>query len=347
MNYIGSKYSILDFLKSSIKQTLIGNKETNSPENMVFADLFAGTGVVGNAFKELGYSVIANDIQYYSYVICRHIIGNGGMLDKDRCYGLIDELNSLDGEEGFIYRNYSYEGTENGEYRRMYFTAENAKKCDGMRIKIEEWKISEKINENEYFFLLASLINSVDKYANTASVYGAYLKKIKKTALKSMIIEALPISEKRVGSAIYNEDISELINNVSGDILYLDPPYNERQYCTNYHMLETIAKYDNPVINGKTGLREYSEQKSVFCNKKNVATAFDNLMKKAKFKYVFLSYNNEGLMSFDEIQKIMEKYGKYKVYMQTHKRYKADSAREIKATQTVEYLHCMIKDLHE
>ena len=344
MNYIGSKYSIIDFLEVSIDKTLKLCKENRTPSEMVFADLFAGTGVVIGSFKKQGYSIIANDIQYYSYVITKHMIENNGNLDKERCDRLISELNNLDGIEGFIYKNYSYGGTEGQEFRRMYFSDYNAKKGDAIRSTIEEWFGNGKSNEKEYFFLLGSLINSIDKCANTASVYGAYLKQLKKSASKQMELIPLPIMHGKVDCKVYNEDISELIKNVSGDILYLDPPYNARQYCSNYHLLETIAKYDNPVIKGKTGLRDYSEQKSVFCLKDKVADAFAELIKNANFKYIFLSYNNEGLMSFDTIEKIMKKYGKYKVYMQQHRRFKADNARECKADSTIEYLHCLIKE---
>lgn len=343
MNYIGSKYSIVDFIKSSIDKTLKQNNEERTPSEMVFADLFAGTGVVSGSFKELGYSIIANDIQYYSYVITKHMIENNGNLDKDRCSALIEELNNIDGVEGFIYKNYSLGGTKGHEFERMYFSDENAKKCDAIRIKIEEWKKSDYISENEYYFLLSSLINSIDKFANTASVYGAFLKSLKKSALKPMVLTPLPIMHGAVECKVYNEDISELIKNVKGDILYLDPPYNARQYCTNYHLLETIARYDTPEIYGKTGLREYSSQKSVFCNKSKVTQAFGELIKNANFKYIFLSYNNEGLMSLEEIEKIMKKYGKYHRYMQEHKRFKADNARDCKADKTFEYLHCLIK----
>lgn len=344
MNYIGSKYSLIDFLETSIDKTLKLHNEIKQPSEMVFADLFAGTGVVSGSFKKQGYSIIANDIQYYSYVITKHMIENNGNLDKERCNRLIEELNHLEGVEGFIYKNYSHGGTEGQEFRRMYFSDFNAKKCDAIRIAIEEWLKQSKINEHEYFFLLGSLLNSIDKYANTASVYGAYLKVLKKSALKEMELVALPIMKGAVECKVYNKDISELIKNVSGDILYLDPPYNERQYCTNYHMLETIARYDNPVIKGKTGLREYSAQKSVFCVRNKVAEAFEDLIKNANFKYIFLSYNNEGLMSFDTIEKIMKKYGKYKVYMQTYRRFKADNARDNKSDTTVEYLHCLVKE---
>ena len=344
MNYIGSKYSLIDFLEESIDKTLKICNEDRQPSEMIFADLFAGTGVVSGSFKKQGYSIIANDIQYYSYVITKHMIENNGNLNKIRCTQLINELNHLDGIEGFIYKNYSYEGTEGQEFRRMYFSEYNAKKCDAIRMAVEEWFDTGKINENEYFFLLGSLINSIDKCANTASVYGAFLKQLKKSALKEMELIPLPIMQGSVECKVYNEDISELIKNVSGDILYLDPPYNARQYCSNYHMLETIAKYDNPEIKGKTGLRDYSEQKSVFCVKNKVEEAFAELIKNAKFKYIFLSYNNEGLMSFDTIEKIMKRYGKYKVYMKQYRRFKADNTRDCKSDSTIEYLHCLIKE---
>lgn len=343
MNYIGSKFSLLDFLDKSINDVLSKNKEIKPKSKMIFADLFAGTGCVGGYFKSQGYSIIANDIQYYSYVITKHMIENNGNLDKDRMNVLINELNSLAGIEGFIYNNYSYEGTEGQEFRRMYFTADNAKKCDAIRLTIENWLTNNRINQNEYHFLLGSLINSIDKCANTASVYGAYLKQFKKTALKPMILEPLPYTIGHVECMVYNENVNSLISKISGDILYLDPPYNERQYCSNYHILETIARYDNPIISGKTGLRNYKEQKSEFCIKSKVCDAFENIIKNANFKYIFLSYNNEGLMPFDKIKEIMSKYGDYYLYSQEYRRFKADKNREHKADSTIEYLHCLIK----
>ncbi len=343
MNYIGSKYSILDFLVQSIEKTLSLAGEQKSPENLVFADLMAGTGVVAAEFKKSGYSVIANDNQYYSYVLLKNALENGEELSSERAAFLIEKVNSAPKSEGFIYKNYSQGGTEGQEFTRIYFSDENAKKCDGARIFIENEFKSGNINESEYYFLLASLVNSADKYANTASVYGAFLKKLKKSAERDMVISAVTPVGGIKGKA-YNQNISELIKTVSGDILYLDPPYNARQYCTNYHLLETLARYDEPIIKGKTGLREYSAQKSDFCVKSKVQKAFADIVKNARFKYVFLSYNNEGLMSFNDIEKIMSKYGRYKVYMREHRRFKADSARQSKAESTVEYLHCLIKN---
>lgn len=331
MNYIGSKYSLMDFLTETIT-AVVGNDT-----NKTFADLFAGTGVVGKTFKEKGYKVIANDIQYYSYVLNKHLIENTPPLEIEQ----IEEIKQLQGVEGFIYNNYCA-GSGSG---RNYFTDENGKKCDAIRIEIERLKNSGEINEAQYFYLLASLINSIDKYANTASVYGAFLKHIKKSAAKEFELELLPVIDGDKNCKAYNENISDLITKISGDILYLDPPYNARQYCTNYHVLETIARYDNPVLNGKTGLRNYADQKSDFCSPRTVAAAFDDILRKADFEYIFLSYNNEGLMPFDVIKSTMQKYGEYDIFSTDYKRFKADTDknRNIKANKTTEYLHVLRK----
>lgn len=334
MNYIGSKYSLLDFLENTISEV------TNLKDNKgyIFADLFAGTGVVGTSYKRKGYRVISNDIQYYSYVLNRHYIVNSNPLNNE----ILSYLNSLKGIKGFIYNNYCLGSGSD----RNYFTDSNGMKCDAIRTELEKLYKNNLIDENTYFYFLASLINSIDKYANTASVYGAFLKKIKKSASKDFTLELLPIIDGETGT-VYNKNVTNLVKNISGDILYLDPPYNARQYCTNYHVLETIAKYDNPTLHGKTGLRDYKDQKSVFCSKRTVENAFENLIANSNFKYIFLSYNNEGLMSIDTIKKIMSKYGTYSQHTKEYRRFKADKNenRKISTNSTIEYLHCLKKEI--
>lgn len=334
MNYIGSKLSLIDFLQDTIRQ-VTGITNGNGH---VFADLFAGTGVVGAKFKESGWKVISNDIQYYSYVLNKHIIQNNTGMNTD----FEKYLNGLDGVDGFIYKNYCLgSGSE-----RNYYTDYNGRKCDAIRIELERLYKENKITENEYFYYLASLMNSIDKYANTASVYGAFLKHVKKSAEKKFVLELLPVIQGNDEGIVYNDDVNKIIDNISGDVLYLDPPYNSRQYCTNYHVLETIAKYDSPVLKGKTGLRNYDSQKSLFCSKRTVADAFEYLIKHADFKFVFLSYNNEGLMPLSVIREIMSKYGHYEVYTKEYRRFKADKEenRNHKSNFTIEYLHCLIKE---
>lgn len=339
MNYIGSKYSLLDFLQTTIDQVC----GLNPADNYTFADLFAGTGVVGAAYKARGCTVIANDIQYYAYVLNKHYLENSWPNSRPQDEQLLAELNSLPPQPGFIYQNYCA-GSGCG---RNYFTDQNGQKCDAIRTRLEELKKSGAINSATYFYFLASLLNSIDKYANTASVYGAFLKHIKKAAQREFKLELLPVIPGPA-SQVYNEDINRLIQRLHGEVLYLDPPYNTRQYCSNYHVLETIARYDNPTLVGKTGLRNSAAQKSLFCSKKTVLDAFEALIAQAQFQYIFLSYNNEGLMSLPDIKRIMSKYGVYSVYTQTeYKRFQADREenRRIAAKSTTEYLHCLQKEL--
>jgi adenine-specific DNA-methyltransferase len=355
MNYIGSKLSLLKFLDESIEK--VAGKNCR-----VFCDLFAGTGIVGTHFKKKGYQVIANDIQYYSFVLNKQYIENHRQIEfrnleeilsqlkevpiENRKTAVCEFLSDLKGAKGFIYKNYCVGGTKGKEYERQYFSDENGKKCDAIRMKIEEWKNSELINNNEYYFLLATLIETIDKYANTASVYGAYLKKLKKTAQKNIVLKPAELIINDKDHKVFNEDINQLIQKIEGDILYLDPPYNQRQYATNYHLLETIAKYDDPEIHGKTGLRNYESQKSVYCSRSKVKTAFKNLITNAKVKYIFLSYNNEGLMTASDIKEIMSLRGKYGYFTKAHSRFKADKNenRDYSADRTMEYLHYVACD---
>jgi adenine-specific DNA-methyltransferase len=331
VNYIGSKYKLSDFISSSVK-SIVGDDLSDK----IFCDLFAGTGVVGRNFKKEVKKVISNDMEFYSYVLNKNYIENHEFLDNEI---YIKELNETNGEEGFIFNEYS----ENGKANRLYFSEHNGKKIDAIRTKIELWKTEKKISSALYYFLLASLIESADKVANTASVYGAFLKKIKKTAQKELILEPAIFEINSHSHEVYNEDSNLLIKKIEGDILYLDPPYNAREYGANYHLLNTIAKYDNFTPKGKTGLRDYS--KSAFCKKKEVEKSFDDLIKNANFKYIFLSYNNEGIMPSETIKKILSNYGKYDLLTTEYQRFRADKKenRNHKATSTTEYLHILEK----
>ncbi len=332
MNYIGSKLKLCnEFLPTTIHQ-VCGEDLTD----MVFCDLFAGTGIVGRTFKSKVKQVISNDIELYSFVLNKNYIWNHTPIEGKEKY--IDYLNNLfTDDSGFIYNNYCLGGS--GE--RQYFSDENGKKIDAARRKINEWKNIGKINEHLYYYLLCSLLESADKVANTASVYGAYLKKLKKSAQKNMVIEGADYELNCNDHAVYMEDANLLIKNISGDILYLDPPYNSRQYGANYHLLNTIAEYKEFVPKGKTGLRDY--QKSKYCSAATVSNEFDDLIKNAEFKFIFLSYNNEGLMSESEVKSIMSKYGKYDLAKTEYQRFKADSNRYNKADSTIEYLHILVK----
>ena len=328
MNYIGSKYKLLSFLEKNIFDTV---KDVKS---CVFCDLFAGTGAVGRYFKTKTKKIIANDIESYSYVLNRNYIGNHLPFDYE---DKIKQLNELSGIEGFIYKNYCL-GSGSG---RQYFSDENGQKIDAIRLKLKEWQANRDVSDDAYYFFLASLLESADKVANTASVYGAFLKNLKKTAQKTLNLEPALFQINDHNHEVYHEDANSLISKIQGDILYLDPPYNERQYGANYHILNTIALYDNFEPKGKTGLRDYT--RSAYCKRSDVLKNFDKLIKDAKFKYIFLSYNNEGLMSAEDIKNTMSQYGQYTLSTTDYQRFKADKAREYTADKTTEYLHILKK----
>ena len=333
MNYIGSKYKLLPFIQETIYDVA-----GNNLYNKILCDIFAGTGIVGRYFKTQVKKVISNDIELYSYVLNKNYIGNHCEIENINMY--FNELNNISLiENGLIYKNYCIGGGKG----RQYFSDFNGKKIDTIRTKIEEWKNFGVINENIYYLLLCSLLESADKLANTASVYGAFLKHLKKSASKELILQPALFDINTNEHSVYNQDANSLISKIKGDILYLDPPYNSRQYGSNYHLLNTIAEYREFEPKGKTGLRDYS--KSKYCSKKFVSTEFEYLIQNANFKYIFLSYNNEGLMSVDEIQQIMSKYGHYNLKQKEYQRFKADktSNRNHKADSTIEYLHILQK----
>jgi adenine-specific DNA-methyltransferase len=333
MNYIGSKFKLSSWIQDEVKQ-VVGNDLSDK----VFCDIFAGTGIVGRTFKREVKQVIANDLEHYSYVLNKNYIENHQEIKDKEKY--IEELNNLPLiDNGFIYQNYCM-GSGSG---RQYFSDFNGKKIDTIRTKIKKWHEFKEIGDDLYYFLLASLIESADKVANTASVYGAFLKHIKKSASKELILQPAQFIINDNSHQVFNMDSNKLIKQISGDILYLDPPYNQRQYSANYHLLNTITKYESFEPKGKTGLPQYN--RSNYCKKTEVKNSFEDLIKNANFKYIFLSYNNEGLMSKNDVESIMKKYGKYSLKTKEYQRFKADKTenRNHKANSTYEYLHILEK----
>lgn len=343
MNYIGSKYTLLPFLERVYKSIADGTEKT-------FCDIFAGTGAVGRLFKRMGLRVVANDWQYYAYVLNkayieinrqprfaalldtypREIKGHHN-LSATSAHAVLAFINGLPGKRGFISQNYSPKGN------RLYYTRENAEKADAIRQALEQWFKQGLITRQEYFYLLCSLLEAIDRVANTASVYGAFLKKFKATAKKVLVLKTLELTNHVKGCKAYNRDANELINEIESDVLYLDPPYNHRQYGANYHVLETIAAYDAPVLNGVTGIRDYP--RSPYCQPKAAREALEHLIRNASTKHILLSYNDEGIMGLEDVRKILSLRGKPKTFQTTYNRFKADNGRDYKRDSTIEYIH--------
>jgi adenine-specific DNA-methyltransferase len=343
MNYIGSKHSLLPFIEQIWR-------EVRDNDEIVACDIFAGTGAVGRMFKRQGLRVLANDVQFYAYALNKaylEINQSPQFTQLRRAYSFViladgfdsapaveqvfTLLQGLKGVPGFISKHYGPAGN------RAYYSAENAEKADAIRQAIQDWREQGLLTESEYFYLLASLLEAIDQVANTASVYGAFLKKFKASALKPLKLKPLELSNHVKDCKVYNRDANALVREIECDVLYLDPPYNHRQYGANYHVLETIAAYDNPQLSGVTGMREYP--RSRYCQSKEAAEALEDLIVNARAKHILLSYNDEGVLSLDEISRILKLRGEPATFQQTYSRFKADNGREYKRDATIEFVH--------
>jgi adenine-specific DNA-methyltransferase len=328
MHYCGSKKKLLPFIQSTI-HSVVGTDLSDK----TFCDLFAGTGIVGRTFKSSVKEVISNDLEYYAYILNRNYIGNHKAIVNSQQY--IDALNQLAlVHNGFIFKHYA----RGGGTDRQYFSDDNAKKIDTIRQRIEKLRITS--TSDLYYFLLASLLESSDEVANVTALYTAYLKHLIPSAQKPLILEPAHFETTKNAHRVYNENANDLIRRINGDILYLDPPYTGRQYGGDYHLLNTIGRYDTFVPAGKTGRREY--KRSAWASSKSAAGQLDDMMKRAQFKYIFMSYNNEGLIPPNVIKSIMSKYGKYDVATTEYKRFKS-SAGTHKAKTTTEHIHILVK----
>lgn len=333
MRFIGNKEKLLNNIYKIVLST--GVREG------VFCDFFAGTANVGAFFKQKGFQIISSDVLYSSYVLQEAYIKNNEEPEFKELLKIINQpvdtllprpldlvlsyLNSMVGTEGFIYLNYTAEGTKKKKYVRKYFTGENGKKIDAIRSKIEQWKKNKLLSDSEYFILLACLVESVPFFANISGVYAAFLKHYDPRALKKFKIKPIQIIKSHKDHFVNNVDSMKLIDNLDVDILYIDPPYNSRQYGPNYHLIETIAKYDNPKIKGTTGMRDYRDQKSTFCNAVTGIKSLEEIARSAKYKYLLLSYNSEGIMPREKILATLGKYGKVYLNEVDYRRFKSNS----------------------
>jgi adenine-specific DNA-methyltransferase len=192
------------------------------------------------------------------------------------------------------------------------------------------------LSEEEYFILLSCLIESISFFSNTSGVYSAFQKKWDPRAVKPFLLKPIELVLNSKENEIFNSNSMELIPKIDADILYLDPPYNERQYASNYHILETIARYDNPVIKGVTGMRDYSSQKSSFCNKNTALKSLNDIAKNAKYKYLLLSYNTEGIMSQKNIAEILNNYGAVELVEFEYLRFKSNNKGKSKTKKYIQ-----------
>lgn len=351
-NYIGSKMKLLGYIRETVKNYT--NKEYS--EISGFADICSGTGVVAfDVLKGNCKKILTNDIQHYAYTVSS--VWSTKNIDIEKMKGIILKINMMIGSIDvlpkydktspyFIYNNY----TEAGPDGRMYLSMKNGYKIDKVRGEITRLKDESLVNLDEHNLLLKILLYAVAGISNIASVYGAYLKKYKPCALKDLVLDV-----ELIGSLVQNKDIDHIAKNMnitdllleddlSGyEVVYIDPPYvANRGYHDNYHLLETISRYDYPSIKGKTGLRE-SSIKSKFCSKREAALEFKNVLEKIKSKYIFISYSSESVVSKDNLISMMRDAGWEDVICceREYQRFKSNrNSEDLQQKNIIEYIFC-------
>lgn len=300
MRFLGNKESIVGNIRQFLdQQGLLG-------KDLVLFDAFCGSGSVSDALKDV-YRIIANDIMAWSVLFTKgRVLSNECTFDQLGFDPFVFLNSTAKIRQGFFYLNYSPGGSN-----RMYFTKENAGRIDYFRWQIEVWKKKDLLLDGEYAYLMASLIESVSCVSNTAGVYGAFLKKWDTRALKPIVFQKVGAS-LAVARGIQGQHakLEDIISDVDCDVLYLDPPYTQNQYGTQYHLLETLVLNDAPKISPVTGSRSTAPYRSDWSKDLKAHILLDKIIAKTKARYVVMSYSNDGIFTKEFIEAVLKRYGK-------------------------------------
>lgn len=303
--YLGNKYRLLPFIKEVVKNEGLAFDS--------FADIFSGTGAVSSAFADK--QLITNDILYSNYV-CNYAWFSPDDFNEELIKEIIISYNkSSDFQSNYMTENFA----------DTYFSKDDCSKIGFIREDIEDKFNSKKINKRERALLITSLLYSMDKIAKTCGHYDAYRKGAE---FDSQLELSVPLATKNnKGNKCFNTDANELVKKITPDFVYIDPPYNSRQYCDAYHLLENVALWKKPEVHGVARKMERKNLKSDYCTK-NAENAFIDLIQNITAKYILLSYNNmankgnersNAKISDDVILDTLGKKGNVKVFSEDYR----------------------------
>ncbi|PLV58163.1 DNA adenine methylase [Brachyspira pilosicoli] len=362
--YIGNKRRLLPFIENAFLNILEEDKNIKTA-----LDLFAGSGSVSRLLKTLNLKVYSNDWEYYSYILnYAHICINekdvknmfkhtGGV---ENTINIINNIETINDKDRYISKYYAPLDDNNPDLKneRLFYTQYNATRIDIIRHNIEELYKNKAINKKEYYYLLASIIYEGATHTNTSGVFKAFHSGFggrNKDALKR-ILSPISLKELSLYDGIKGEvsmlDANEYVlknKDKHFDLVYLDPPYNQHQYGSNYHLLNTIALWDKPEINreiyingkktDKGGIRkDWVKTKSDYCYKKTAKDAFKNLIDNINASHIVLSYSTDGIIDYDDLISILESKGKLKIVTSEYTKYRGAKRSVINKTKNVEYL---------
>ena len=306
--YIGSKHKLTDWIFSILSKECSGDS---------FADIFAGTGAVGAAAGGHFRKIILNDFLCSNYAVYKAFFEERAW-SKKKIFALVNGYNRIKADS--LGENYFSE-----HFGGKYFSNSSAKIIGFIRQNIED--IRPRLAEKEYYILLASLLYSADKIANTVGHYDAYFKnRILRDNFCMKIIYPLPIKSL----SIFKEDTNSLVKKIKADVMYIDPPYNSRQYSRFYHILETLVKWDSPDLYGEA-LKPKRENMSDYC-RESAKSRFAELIRDINAKYIAVSYNNtynskssssQNKITLEEIKNILSEKGKTKIFEKNYRYFNA------------------------
>lgn len=307
--YTGSKYKLLDW----IEELILENCEGES-----FFDVFAGTGVVSAYMSKHYKKVIVNDFLYSNEIIYKAFFGSGEFNEAT--------INEYKEQFQKINPNRLKDNYFSENFGGKYFSNNDAKVIGKIREEIK--KLKRSLSDREYCILLASLVYSMDKVANTVGHYDAY-RKINNIEDR-FVFELINPEESSEKFSIYREDANKLVRKVKADIAFIDPPYNSRQYSRFYHVLENVVKWKKPQLEG-TALKPQAENMSEYC-RSSAPEVFADLIKHIDVKYIVVTYNNtynskssssKNKITLDEIKDILSSKGQTDIYEKKHQCFNA------------------------
>ena len=309
VRYIGSKVRLADHISE-----IIGGPSSRSHR---FVDGFCGTGVVARTAALRGWSVYGYDTLLSATYLADASLYSNEELDfsKIGTYSeTIDVLNSLQPCDGFIWRTYSPASSHFTDYERRYFTEDNARKIDAVRDQIARWHEDGLLGFREQALLVADLIEAANDVANIAGTYGCFLKKWTPQSSGSLALKPRELFPHYMEHRISVCDIFN-VSTSPDDTVYLDPPYTKRQYASYYHIPETLAYHDEPVVDGVAGLRPWRHIASPFCYKTKALKAIYDCIDRLNAQHIFLSYSSQGHVALNDLLDKLTTIGNVKLHV--------------------------------
>ncbi|QDO82469.1 hypothetical protein FM037_03440 [Shewanella psychropiezotolerans] len=319
--YLGNKTRLTDWIVGEIGRVL--------PSGSTIADPMCGTASVSLALARAGYSVTAADALTFPVIHARvRLLAKQppafkalGGYDK-----ALDWMCSAAPVDGYFFKEFGEGGSPaNGRAPRLYFSATNAAHIDGVRDGIRELASSGDISEIEHSVLLHHLILATNKVANISGTYGYFLRELSRSALRPITFDPIEFEQTQGHHTVLHGPVEKHASALSVDAVYLDPPYTKRQYAGNYHILETLAREDEPLAAGDGGLRPWKEQASDFCYRRNAGKAFRETLEQLNVPHVFISYSQDGQVHEDELLSILSDFGKVTIHEQPYTRFRSNN----------------------